>query len=324
MTKAAMDPIPPPVRPRRTITGMSAVLVPYTADGNIDWAAFEAHVARTAEVGLTPAVNMDTGYVQLLDARHASPGRSTSPPTSPAAAFVAGAFVADEPGDAFDLDAYVAAAIDAIAAPGRHAGDLPVLRAQRACRRRVGRRARRAIGRRRRPLHRLRARRRCSCPYGRIYSLDAYAALLGIARVHRREALVAAAAARSGSGSPSATRCGPTSTCSPATTSPSTWSMYGSDYLLGLSTSRPTCSPRRDRRWATATPRSTSSTTCCSTSATSRSARRCPRTATTRRMFLELRGWAATRRDAARRAPTARQRPGGPGRHRAAARTWLP
>ncbi len=55
------------VRPGRTITGMSATLLPYTDDGGIDWPGFAAHVERTAAAGLTPAVNMDTGYVQLLD-----------------------------------------------------------------------------------------------------------------------------------------------------------------------------------------------------------------------------------------------------------------
>ncbi len=54
------------IRPGRTITGMSAVLLPFTADGEIDWDATEAHIDRTVEAGLTPAVNMDTGYVQLL------------------------------------------------------------------------------------------------------------------------------------------------------------------------------------------------------------------------------------------------------------------
>ena len=51
-----------------TITGMSAVLLPLRAQGDIDWDAFDAHVARTASAGLTPAVNMDTGYAHLLDA----------------------------------------------------------------------------------------------------------------------------------------------------------------------------------------------------------------------------------------------------------------
>ena len=48
------------IRPGRTITGMSAVLLAFNADGEIDWAATEAHIMRTAEAGLTPAVNMDT------------------------------------------------------------------------------------------------------------------------------------------------------------------------------------------------------------------------------------------------------------------------
>ena len=55
------------LRPRRRIRGMSAVLLPFEAGGGIDWRSFRAHVARTAEAGLVPAVNMDTGYVQLLD-----------------------------------------------------------------------------------------------------------------------------------------------------------------------------------------------------------------------------------------------------------------
>ena len=46
---------------------MSAVLLPFTESGDIDWRGFDAHVARTAEAGLVPAVNMDTGYVHLLD-----------------------------------------------------------------------------------------------------------------------------------------------------------------------------------------------------------------------------------------------------------------
>lgn len=46
---------------------MSAVLLPFTDPTTVDWVGFEAHVTRTAEAGLVPAVNMDTGYVHLLD-----------------------------------------------------------------------------------------------------------------------------------------------------------------------------------------------------------------------------------------------------------------
>lgn len=54
------------IRPR-DITGMSAVLLPMHAEGAFDWDAFDAHVVRTAAAGLVPAVNMDTGYAHLLD-----------------------------------------------------------------------------------------------------------------------------------------------------------------------------------------------------------------------------------------------------------------
>jgi hypothetical protein len=45
---------------------MSAVLLPLTTEG-VDWNAFDAHLARTVDAGLVPAVNMDTGYVHLID-----------------------------------------------------------------------------------------------------------------------------------------------------------------------------------------------------------------------------------------------------------------
>src|SRR5207302_1471807 len=66
MSGIAIDPVAL-LRPRRKIEGISAVLLPFAADGGVDWDAFAAHVARTADAGLTPAVNMDTGYVNLLD-----------------------------------------------------------------------------------------------------------------------------------------------------------------------------------------------------------------------------------------------------------------
>jgi dihydrodipicolinate synthase/N-acetylneuraminate lyase len=67
---AAGDPTidgPPPQRPQRRVTGMSAVLLPFDTDGSIAWDALAAGIARTAEVGLVPAVNMDTSYGPNLD-----------------------------------------------------------------------------------------------------------------------------------------------------------------------------------------------------------------------------------------------------------------
>ena len=91
------------VRPRR-ITGMSAVLLPYTSPGAVDWAAFEAHVERTARAGLVPAVNMDTGYAHLLDATTKGEVlRRTGALVG--SGFVAGAFDVDEARAVTDLGA---------------------------------------------------------------------------------------------------------------------------------------------------------------------------------------------------------------------------
>ncbi|HSQ55027.1 MAG TPA: dihydrodipicolinate synthase family protein, partial [Gemmata sp.] len=61
----AIDPIAM-LRPRRKVEGISAILLPFTSSGDIDWPGFAAHCIRTAEAGLMPAVNMDTGFGNLL------------------------------------------------------------------------------------------------------------------------------------------------------------------------------------------------------------------------------------------------------------------
>ena len=100
------------VRPRRSILGMSAVLLPFRADGSVDLDGFVANVARTAAAGIIPAVNMDTGYVHLIDdARRRELlrlARETLGDTSgrPFGGLVAGACVVDELGAAFDEDGY--------------------------------------------------------------------------------------------------------------------------------------------------------------------------------------------------------------------------
>lgn len=78
------------VRPGRTITGMSAILLPHRSSTEVDWIAFEAHVFRTATAGLTPAVNMDTGFVHLLTAEQRAEVLSRT--RSLGVDFVAGAF----------------------------------------------------------------------------------------------------------------------------------------------------------------------------------------------------------------------------------------
>jgi len=94
------------LKPYRHITGISAILLPFKADGAVDWDGFCQHVARTAQAGIMPAVNMDTGYVNLLDAETREALLARTRETLSGAPFVAGAFVADQPGDPWNPDAY--------------------------------------------------------------------------------------------------------------------------------------------------------------------------------------------------------------------------
>ncbi len=83
------------------------MLLPFRPDGTVDWDSYRAHLARTAEAGLVPAVNMDTGYANLIDdATRERVLEQTRDVLGDGASFVAGAFVGDAPGDAFDPDAY--------------------------------------------------------------------------------------------------------------------------------------------------------------------------------------------------------------------------
>ncbi len=91
-------------RRRRTIVGMSAVLLPFGETGDIDWVGFHALLGATVAAGLVPAVNMDTGFGPVLLPQHkaevlAITGHLGVP-------FLAGAHAPDLPGSQFALDAY--------------------------------------------------------------------------------------------------------------------------------------------------------------------------------------------------------------------------
>lgn len=96
----------PPIQPNRKPLGMSAILLPFNADGSVDWQGFEAHIARTVEAGLVPAVNMDTGYAPLLDDATRIEALQRTRDTCSGARYVAGAGVFDKPGDTFNPGAY--------------------------------------------------------------------------------------------------------------------------------------------------------------------------------------------------------------------------
>lgn len=97
---------PPISKPRRQLFGASAILLPFEASGEIDWAAFEAHVARTAAAGLTPAVNMDTGYAHLLSDEQRVAVLDRTQQILSGGSFYAGTVVGDQLESPFDLLAY--------------------------------------------------------------------------------------------------------------------------------------------------------------------------------------------------------------------------
>lgn len=97
------------LRPRRAIDGWSAVLLPYRSSGEIDWDGFTGLVQRTLEAGLVPAVNMDTGYTNLLDEQTRREVLARTAEITEGARFAAGAFVADGPGSQYSEDSHLQA-----------------------------------------------------------------------------------------------------------------------------------------------------------------------------------------------------------------------
>lgn len=107
------------IRKGRKIHGVSAILLPFTADGQVDWSGFSSHVSRTAAAGITPAINMDTGYVQLIDDAIRGRALQIAREVVGEGDLIAGACVNDEPGASFDKQAYgrqlgMITAVDAI------------------------------------------------------------------------------------------------------------------------------------------------------------------------------------------------------------------
>ena len=87
------------IRPGRPIAGISAILLPYDGSGVIDFEGFIAHIERTYTAGLLPAVNMDTGYTNLLTRGERIQLLTLAQETASGRPFVAGAFVEEERGD---------------------------------------------------------------------------------------------------------------------------------------------------------------------------------------------------------------------------------
>jgi 4-hydroxy-tetrahydrodipicolinate synthase len=82
---------------------MAAMLLPFETDGVIAADAFQAQVCETLEAGLTPAVNMDTGYVNLLTPAEKTTVLNLTNQAAGGRPFLAGAFIEGEEGDLVDL-----------------------------------------------------------------------------------------------------------------------------------------------------------------------------------------------------------------------------
>jgi dihydrodipicolinate synthase/N-acetylneuraminate lyase len=110
----------PPLRPRRAIEGISAVLLPFRADGIPDLEAYARLVERTWAAGLTPAVNMDTGYTHLLQPEERREILGLVSSLARGRRFVAGAFIEGLEGNPVRLYRTEAGAIEC-------AGGIPIL-----------------------------------------------------------------------------------------------------------------------------------------------------------------------------------------------------
>ena len=239
------------IRPQRAIKGMSAILLPFLPDHCVDWGSFENHLQRTIDAGLVPAVNMDTGYVNLIDAATRAEVLKRTQQQADGREFVAGAYVADQSGRRFDLEQY-RREIEAIEEVGglpivfqsygltEGADDAIVARYQQLAET-CGRFLAFELG-------------SMFAPFGQIYSLHVYADLLSIPqiigakhsslqrsaeweRLHLRDQLRPDFMVLTGNDLAI------------------DMVMYGSDYLLGLSTCCPDLFSLRDRWWASGDPR---------------------------------------------------------------------
>lgn len=234
------------IRPRRKVEGITAVLLPYTTDQSVDWEAFRGLLQRTIAAGLTPAVNMDTGYGNLIDeATRQEVIRVTAEETN-GGRFVAGTFVIDAPEDGFNRDAY-ALRIDEIAS----AGGEPVICQSYG----LAHQPEEVVAENYRQIATLCDRfiafelGQCFAPFGQIYSLDLYRELMKIPQCvgakHsslRREQEWQRLALRDAERPDFRVYTGNDLAIDMV--------MYGSDYLLGLSCFAPDAFARRDALWA--------------------------------------------------------------------------
>jgi dihydrodipicolinate synthase/N-acetylneuraminate lyase len=85
---------------RRKVQGISAALLPYGSDGKAAIDAFQQHLRATEATGLMNAVNMDTGYINYLNAGEKQDVLQwTRDALGKHVPFVAGAYIENQPGN---------------------------------------------------------------------------------------------------------------------------------------------------------------------------------------------------------------------------------
>lgn len=244
-----MDTIPV-TKPRRKICGMSAILLPMLNSSEVDWQGFRDHLLRTAGAGIIPALNMDTGYGNLISEAERERVLSEAKSLLGGKEFIAGAFVGDKAGEPFNFDLY-RQRIDQIQSYGgtpiifqsygltQQSDDAIVSSYER-----LGTHAGKFYGF---ELGKMFA------PFGSIYSLDVYEALVrmpsclgakhsSLSRVQEWDRLKIRDRVR------------PEFRVLTGNDLAIDMVMYGSDYLLGLSTFAPEEFARRDQMWEAGDP----------------------------------------------------------------------
>lgn len=240
--------LPPPLRPGRVIEGNSAVLLPFDNAGQPDLPAFQDLLQTTWKAGLTPAVNMDTGFVNLLSPAERTTVLHCTRELAHGRRFIAGVYVEDQSGS---IDSIYGKGINEIVTQG----GTPILFPSPALKqltdqqvvefhKRVGGHC---------PEFLAFELGEMFLPFGRIYSLDTFERLLDIPqltgikhssleREQEWQRLVIRDRRRADfrlyTGNDLAID----------------MVMYGSDYLLGLSGFHPEAFALRDRLWHTGEP----------------------------------------------------------------------
>ncbi|MCA9127476.1 MAG: dihydrodipicolinate synthase family protein [Planctomycetales bacterium] len=246
MNTAPGMPAIPAIRPGRKIVGMSAILLPLIENDCVDWNGFRNHVERTLAAGLVPAVNMDTGFANLIDEETRRAVLRETQAICAGSRFVAGAFVGSQPGDAYDAEQYLAQ-IDSIQ---EHSGTpvifqsfgLTGLADQEliAAYQQLGKRTQQFIAF---ELGQMFA------PFGKIYSLDVYRELIQIPEcMGAKHSSLERALEWKRLEIRDAVR--PEFLVLTGNDLAIDMVMYGSDYLLGLSTMAPDLFGLRDQMWA--------------------------------------------------------------------------